>query len=332
MKKLFSLAVAFLTAITVMAQMPENMMFSGISTTKVSTMEITTPSDTVAFAMTGMTQGSLTLPAMKGMATIPSFTIHNITFSMSGGLVVTLPEQTFAATVTTDGGEKTIKGTSISGTYNIMENTMEITAVFTYGNMPMPVTYHITAYYIKPVTNKVTVVVGGAYPYTNESVTYRIRQYKEEGETLLDVEIPQFSLSGTVMGDLTLGTYTVKGLRYDNERGGFFRDYRYDNLSFYFKAMQNGVVIMDKEYPFNTEKDNNILVKLSGTDVAEIVNTFQMGAMPFGIVSTFGGTASGIGSIITDYRDSNKCYNLSGQWVSEHSKGIVIINGKKYLR
>ena len=214
-----------------MAQMPENMMFSGISTTKVSTMEITTPSDTVAFAMTGMTQGSLTLPAMKGMATIPSFTIHNITFSMSGGLVVTLPEQTFAATVTTDGGEKTIKGTSISGTYNILENAMDITAVFTYGNMPMPVTYHITAYYIKPVTNKVTVVVGGAYPYTNESVTYRIRQYKEEGETLLDVEIPQFSLSGTVMGDLTLGTYTVKGLRYDNERGGFFRDYRFQSYA-----------------------------------------------------------------------------------------------------
>ena len=31
---------------------------------------------------------------------------------------------------------------------------------------------------------------------------------------------------------LTLGTYTVKGLIYDEAKGGFYHDYRKDGLSF----------------------------------------------------------------------------------------------------
>ena len=38
---------------------------------------------------------------------------------------------------------------------------------------------------------------------------------------------------------------------------------------------------MDGEYTFNSEKDNNILVKYDGNRVTDIVNTFQMGSMPF---------------------------------------------------
>lgn len=85
------------------------------------------------------------------------------------------------------------------------------------------------------------------------------------------------------MGDLTLGSYVVKGLIYDETRGGFYRDYKGDGLSFHFTAMQGGTKTMDGEYAFNSERDNNILVKYNGSNVESIVNTFQMGAMPFGI-------------------------------------------------
>ena len=75
---------------------------------------------------------------------------------------------------------------------------------------------------------------------------------------------------------------------------------------------------MDGDYAFNSERDNNILVKYDGSNVESIVNTFQMGAMPFGIFSTFQVDA--------------KAYNLAGQRVSDYTKGVVIINGKKYLK
>lgn len=78
------------------------------------------------------------------------------------------------------------------------------------------------------------------------------------------------------MGNLTLGTYTVKGLTYDEEKGGFYRDYKNDGLSFHFTAEQNGNKTMDGDYEFNAQKDNNILVKYNGSKITDIVNTFQM--------------------------------------------------------
>lgn len=154
----------------------------------------------------------------------------------------------------------------------------------------------------------------------------------------VDVEVPTYALEGTIMGDLTLGSYVVKGLTYDETRGGFYRDYKGDGLSFHFTAMQGGMKTMDGDYAFNSERDNNIFVKYDGSNVESIVNTFQMGAMPFGIVSTFQVEATAIDgvtaadSFCTTRAYDGKAYNLAGQRVSDHTKGVVIINGKKYLK
>ena len=282
--------------------------------------------------MASMSAGNITLPAMKGMATIPSFTIENVAFTMGDNHVISFAAQPFASKVTVDGNEKVITGSSLSGTYNMADNSLTLKAVFKYGFMPFAMTYNIKAYYVKTVSSPITVNVGGAFNYANKSVSYDVRKYMDGDVQKLDVKISTYTLENTVMGNLTLGTYTVKGLTYDESKGGFYRDYKDDNLTFHFTAENGGNKTMDGDYSFNNTKDNNILVKYSGNNITDIVNTFQMGAMPFAIVSKFDTQSTGITSIKNNRTNDGKMYNLQGQEVSESYKGIVIVNGKKYLK
>lgn len=70
-------------------------------------------------------------------------------------------------------------------------------------------------------------------------------------------------------------------------------------------------------------------MKYNGSKVADIVNTFQMGAMPFAIVSKFNTQTTGIAPVKNNRKNDGRMYNLQGQVVDESYKGIVIINGKK---
>lgn len=334
MKKFFTLVFATMLAGNMMAQMHGALTFAGASSVNVSTMNIENASDTVKFEMASMSTGNITLPAMKGMATIPSFTIKNVAFTMGENHVITMADQAFTSKVTVNGVEKNITGSSISGTYNMADNSLTLKAVFKYGAMPLATTYNIKSYYVKAVTSAINVNVGGMFPYANESVTYNVRKYMDGDVQKVDVEVPTYTLDNTLMGNLTLGTYTVKGLVYDEEKGGFYRDYKNDGLKFHFIAEKDGNKTMNGEYEFNTAKDNNILVKYNGSKITDIVNTFQMGAMPFGIVSSFNSAATGISSVKNDVQKKNdgKMYNLNGQVVSESYKGVVIVNGKKYFK
>lgn len=334
MKKFFTLVFATMLAGNMMAQMHGALTFAGASSVNVSTMNIENASDTVKFEMASMSAGNITLPAMKGMSTIPSFTIENVAFTMGENHVITMADQAFTSKVTVDGVEKNITGSSISGTYNMADNSLTLKAVFQYGAMPFPMTYNIKSYYVKAVTSAINVNVGGMFPYANESVTYNVRKYMDGDVQKVDVEVPTYTLDNTLMGNLTLGTYTVKGLVYDEEKGGFYRDYKNDGLKFHFIAEKDGNKTMDGDFEFNSAKDNNILVKYNGSKITDIVNTFQMGAMPFGIVSSFNSAATGISSVKNDVQKYNdgKMYNLNGQVVSESYKGVVIVNGKKYFK
>lgn len=190
---------------------------------------------------------------------------------------------------------------------------------------------------VQEVAGSIKVSIGGMFNYENESVTYQVTKYQEGDVEKLDVVVPTYTLEKTLMGDLTLGTYTVKGLIYDESKGGFYRDYKDDGLVFHFTSVKNGTVDKDTDYEFNSKKDNNILVKYEGNNVSSIVNTFQMGAMPFGIKSTFnasgnnGGT-TGIDKVENAKNNDGKMYNLRGQRVDDSYKGIVIMNGKKFLK
>ena len=332
MKKIFTLIFATLMAGNIMAQMHGALRFAGASSVKVLTTNIDNPSDTIKFEMASMSAGNITLPAMKGMATIPSFTIENVAFTMGDNHVISFADQTFASKVTVDGNEKSITGSSLSGTYNMADNSLTLKVVFLYGSMPLSTTYNIKAYSVKTVSSPITVNVGGAFNYANKSVSYDVRKYMDGDVQKADVEISTYTLENTVMGNLTLGTYTVKGLTYDESKGGFYRDYKDDGLKFHFTAENGGNKTMDGDYSFNNTKDNNILVKYSGNNITDIVNTFQMGAMPFAIISKFDTQSTGITSIKNNRKNDGKMYNLQGQEVSESYKGIVIVNGKKYLK
>lgn len=336
MKKIFTLMLVAMTAVSMKAQMHGAMKFAGKSSLQVSTMNIDNPKDTVVLKLIDDASGDITLSKMQaqGMPEIPSFTIKGVSFSKGANHLITFPEQTFSTAVTVDGVEKTVTGTSLSGTYDMADQSLTLNVVFKYGAMPFPMAYSVKAYYVKSVTNAITVSVGGMFTYNNESVTYNVRKYMDEGVEKLDVEVPQYQLDGTVMGDLTLGSYTIKGLTYNEEKGGFYRDYKDDGLTFHFVAKQNGVATMDKDYSFNSEKDNNILVTYSGNNIVSIVNTFQMGAMPFGIVTTFNNIVNGIDNVkVSDkVKNDGVAYDLSGRRVDDYFKGIVIVNGKKYLR
>ena len=334
MKKFFTLVFATMLAGNMMAQMHGALTFAGASTMSVLNQDIKNASDTVKFEMASMSTGNITLPAMKGRATIPSFTIENVAFTMGENHVITMADQAFASKVTVDGVEKNITGSSISGTYNMADNSLTLKAVFLYGAMPFALTYNIRSYYVKAVTSAINVNVGGMFSYANEGVTYNVRKYMDGDVQKVDVEIPTYTLDNTVMGNLTLGTYTVKGLTYDEEKGGFYRDYKKDGLSFHFTAEQNGNKTMDGDYEFNAQQDNNILVKYNGTKITNIVNTFQMGSMPFSIVTSFNSATTGISAVKNDVQKKNdgKMYNLNGQVVSESYKGVVIVNGKKYFK
>lgn len=339
MKKIFTLLFAVLMATNMMAQMGGNMKFSGASHVNVLNMDVDNPSDTIQFAMQGMTAGSLTFPTMKGMATIPSFTVSGVQFAMGANGVVTMDEQDFTTSTTDDNGAlKTVSG-KLSGTYSMAENKMTLKAVFKYGAMPFDLTYTVEAYYIKAVAAApLKVSVGGLYNYENAKVAFNVRKYMDGDVEKVDVEIPTYTLDATVMGNLTLGTYTVKGLEYDATKGGFYRDYVNDGLQFHFTAEQNGNKTMDDDYVFNAGSKNNmlndILVKYNGNNVVGILNNFHMGVMPFQITSSFGDTTTGIASVKSDVvkKNDGKMYNLNGQLVDDSYKGVVIVNGKKFVK
>lgn len=334
MKKIFTLLVASMMAADGMAQMHGALSFAGASELNVASQNMTNESDTVRFQLASLSAGSITLPAMKGMSTIPSFTIENVAFTMGENHVVTMADQAFSAKVTVDNAEKTITGSSLTGTYNMADNSLQLKVVFKYGSMPFDMTYNIKSYYVKEVAHAISVSVGGQFTYTSDDATYQVRKYMDGDVQKMDVKVPTYGLSNTVMGDLTLGSYTIKGLTYDEEKGGFYRDYKDDGLAFRFTAEKNGVKTMDGDYSFNAAKANNILVKGEGNNVADIVNTFQIGAMPFAIVTTFNAEATGITSVENDQTDERtgdgKMYNIYGQVVNENYKGVVIVNGKKF--
>ncbi len=336
MKKIFTSVFAVLAATNMMAQ-HGTMNFAGKSNVVVSTTNLDNQSDTIKFAMTGTT-GAITFPSMKGMGTIPSFTVENVAFTMDMSThLVTFSEQEFTTTTKdASGTEKTVSG-KLSGTYSQSDSKMSIKAVFKYDTMPLDLTYTVDAYYVKAVTAApLYVSVGGNFNYQNASVTYNVRKYKDGDEEKVDVEIPTYTLTGTLMGDLTLGTYTVKGLTYNEEKGGYYRDYANDDLSFHFKAESNGTATMDGDYKFNNADNmlSDILVQYSGSSITEILNNFRMGSMPFQITSSFKSSATGISSVSTDetVKADGKMYNLSGQQVGDDYKGVVIMNGKKYFK
>lgn len=296
--------------------------------------ETNLPSDTIIYSGKDITFPSMTYNG----SVIPSFTVKNTTFS--GGMNgVTWADQTFEAIAEVDGQTKTITGTSLSGTYSRQNNIhkLSLSITFKYGNMPMPTSYTIEAYYVKAYTDRLDVSVGGMYNYPADvPVTYNVRTYEEDGATKLDVAVPAYVLKNTAIQDINAGSYTVKGLTYNEEKGGYYRNYANDGITMQFSST-GGIAPGEYALDGGTSGTNiqDILVKLDekGT-VVSILNQFKVGKMPFQLVSTFPGTLVPTAiSNIENTEASSTIFNLNGQAVKNVKKGnIYIQNGKKVIK
>lgn len=131
-------------------------------------------------------------------------------------------------------------------------------------------------------SGKNTVVVGGTYTYTTD-IAYTI---KANPDSTINIEVPEYKLNNTIMGNLTLGAYTISNVKYDEETETFHHVYGEDGLTQYFKAEdKDGRPTMDQLYSF-APTSSIVLEPVPGGGM-KITNSFQLGRMPFPIVATF---------------------------------------------
>lgn len=133
-------------------------------------------------------------------------------------------------------------------------------------------------------TGKVSVTVGGQWTYEADGHAVDVT-VNDDGT--LKVVLGQYSLAGTMMGNLTLGTLTIDNIAYDETKQAYYRNYSSDGLKRHFTADNNGTVTMDKDYELG--KTSEITLTFDGDNVT-VSNNFKLGAMPFPLTSTFTGT------------------------------------------
>lgn len=151
MKKLFLLLMVCLSAFSAMADTANSFPFVGSSEFYLPSMKDASltkvAKDTLVFSMNN---SSITLPDMKynSSETVKSFTISGLTLTNNGDGSYSCTSTGYTSTTTgTDGATKTITGTSLKATYYMATGTLTLETTFTYGSMPMPLTYEATAYY-----------------------------------------------------------------------------------------------------------------------------------------------------------------------------------------
>ena len=127
-------------------------------------------------------------------------------------------------------------------------------------------------------TGKDSINVGGMFPYYAEAEG----EYKITANTdgTINVTLPEEKFSKTAIGDLVVGTFTVSNIAWDESAQAFVRNYSKDGIKFHFKSST-----MDDDYAL--DKDNcKMTVKSNADGTVTVLNTYQMGRMPFPIYST----------------------------------------------
>lgn len=127
-------------------------------------------------------------------------------------------------------------------------------------------------------TGKDSINVGGMFPYYAEAEG----EYKITANTdgTINVTLPEEKFSQTAIGDLVVGSFTVSNIAWDESAQAFVRNYSKDGIKFHFKSNT-----MDNDYAL--DKDNcKMTVKSNADGTVTILNTYQMGRMPFPIYST----------------------------------------------
>ena len=114
-------------------------------------------------------------------------------------------------------------------------------------------------------------------------------QVLKNDDNTIDFIVPEYVLEATIMGDLTIGKYTIKNIPYDATRGSYYKEYADGTMSIHIKSVPTSGTGMDGDYIFNNNTiTTSIEVKTDGT-TATIVNNYSIGGMPFPIETSFTG-------------------------------------------
>ena len=325
MKKIITFFVALMMTSMTFAQMHGGMCFVGDADFSVAAASGEQKNDTLVVELGNSQAGTydkITIPDIvyTPEMVIKSFTIDGLSYTMVG----TYPNMYFewnadsftATTIGTDGQEKQITGSSLQARYYHTANKFTLTAVFSYGSMPMAITYNMdAAFYVKSVSKPITVNVASTDYVTAGNETYKLRKYVEDNVEKVDIEFPTYSL-------FTVGTYTVKGLVYDEAKGGYFRDYSNDGITFHFKTSTG----IDKDYGLYAE-GTSIFVQYSGNNVVYIENNFRPGSMPFPIIAISGEKPTAVENVEaeTQAQPVKKSYKFI-----EKGKLVIVKEGKRF--
>ncbi len=166
MKKIFTLIVALVATLSVMAQNHGAMNFAGTSTFYVVGMESTTTTNTendkvvLTLVGEGSKQAEIVIPDMEynmngNIMTVKSFTANSgVEYTMTGSfqtgdMAFEWEEGEFSTTTTgVDGNTKAVTG-KIKAKYAHNAKKLEVSTTFTYGAMPFSIHYEINGDYLK---------------------------------------------------------------------------------------------------------------------------------------------------------------------------------------
>lgn len=129
----------------------------------------------------------------------------------------------------------------------------------------------------------ISVTVGGQFTYDDTDHSISVT---ENSDGTLKVVLDQYRLSGTMMGDLTIGTLTIDNIAYDEARQAYYRNYSGDGLKRSFLASKDGNTTMNGDYDLG--ETSEITLTFDGDNVT-VQNDFKLGAMPFPLTSKYTG-------------------------------------------
>ena len=113
---------------------------------------------------------------------------------------------------------------------------------------------------------------------SDENCTVKLKEDVEVKVNLMNLErLHQEKYDPTI-------EQSIVPLTFDEEKGGYYRDYASDNLSMHFVAKSNGVTSMDDDYSLSSVGNENILVETIEGKI-KITNNFILGSMPFPVIA-----------------------------------------------
>lgn len=129
-------------------------------------------------------------------------------------------------------------------------------------------------------TGNNVVTVDKEYPPV--TITCKVTQ-RENGT--IEVEMPEYQLLNTTIGNLTIGAVTIKNIMYNTGKESYYRVFGKDGLKMHYKS--EGARPMEGDYEFNEDSEISVKLMGNGKDGASIILTYSFGKMPFKIISDF---------------------------------------------